>query len=92
MNEPGIDPNLFAPAPAPADAAGPASKRPWESRGVVFGVLSALAALGSLAGLDIDAAGLTEIVMLLFAAGSALASAWGRWRATRPVQLRRAGD
>lgn len=89
MGEPNFDPGLFAAADAAPGAQD--AKAPWQSRGVVFGVMSAAGALGALVGIDIDASQATDIVLLVLTAVSGLLSAWGRWRATRPVRLRPAG-
>ena len=63
-------------------------KRPWESRGVVFGVVAA-AAVALNAWLSVDTATTTELLVEVGAAVSALIGVWGRWQATRPIRLRR---
>lgn len=63
-----------------------APKKPWESRGILFGVFSVAAIIAGFFGVVVDAGALVELTLAGAALASSLGALYGRWMADRPIR------
>lgn len=81
MSQPVDFPRLIEPSPA---------KPWWQSRTILGALVVMLAQVARLAGLEIDSAALTDVLLGLAELAGAALTLYGRLRATQPVRWRRA--